>query len=159
MNASEIPEDVEIDVIIASRLGAIRYVGVAINKFCEISGMSEMDAFGVELSTVEAVTNAVEHAYKKVPGGEVRVRFSRHADGLTVEVHDRGIPMDLTLFEAIGPGALECEPDAIDKIPQRGRGLAIIKKMMDHVTYRAEPEGNCLTMHKTHFGRTVACPV
>lgn len=137
-----------IQFIIASRIQDVRLIGLAVNKLCSFHGFSEMDAFGIELCVVEAVTNAIEHAYGCELGHQVRVILNLHPDRAEIEVRDQGSPMDASLLEEAGCAKLDCVPDDVELLSVRGRGLSIMKEMMDAVSYLQDGEENCLVLTK-----------
>ena len=57
---------------------------------------------------------------------------------LCVRVYDHGQGFDIDLVP---------EPD-LDELPERGRGLFLIRTLMDAVSYRRIEGGNVLEMHK-----------
>lgn len=137
-----------IQFIIASRVQDVRLVGMAINRLCSFHGFSEMDAFGIELCVVEAVTNAIEHAYRCELGHQVRVVLNLHPDRAEIEVRDQGTPMDVSLLQEAGYAKLDFVPDDVELLSVRGRGLSIMKEMMDAVGYWQNGEENCLVLTK-----------
>lgn len=137
-----------IQFIIASRVQDVRLIGLAVNRLCSIHGFSEMDAFGIELCVVEAVTNAIEHAYHCELGHQVRVVLNLHPDRAEIEVRDQGSPMDASLLEEAGYAKLDLIPDDVELLSVRGRGLSIMKEMMDAVSYVQNGDENCLVLTK-----------
>lgn len=100
----------------------------------------------------EAFTNVVLHG--GAGAGEVVVEIEPRPDRLTVRLLDHGTPFDLSAVP---------EPD-LERLPESGMGLFIVKSWMDDVTYRpGEPaapgrpaEANVLSMTKRlgEFART-----
>jgi serine/threonine-protein kinase RsbW len=137
-----------IQFIIASRMEDVRLIGLSVSRLCSFHGFSEMDTFGIELCVVEAVTNAIEHAYHCQLNHEVKVVLNLHPDGVEIEVRDRGDAMDSSLLQEAGYARLDLNPEAEEILSDRGRGLSIIKEMMDEVSYVTNGEENCLVMTK-----------
>ena len=93
-------------------------------------GMSEQDRIGVMVAVGEACANAAEHAYRGVEPGPMSVTAVVDVDGvLTVTVHDQGTwrPPDRD------PG-------------DRGRGLLIMRQLLDRVTLVEAGRGTTVTM-------------
>ena len=93
-------------------------------------GMSEQDRVGVMVAVGEACANAAEHAYRGVEPGPMSVAAAVDVDGvLTVTVRDEGTwrPPDRD------PG-------------DRGRGLLIMRQLVDRVTLVEEGRGTTVTM-------------
>jgi serine/threonine-protein kinase RsbW len=81
----------------------------------------------------EAVTNAIEHAYRDVAAGLVWVSATMGSDGVVLRVTDHG--------RWRPPGELE----------DRGRGLLLLDKLMDDVAVDHE-KGTTITMRKQVSG-------
>ena len=114
---------------------------------CGLCRLLTLPAAPIEIALVEAVNNAVEHAYHGEPGHPVWVEFEWAPDRLNLRVRDRGQPM--------APGRLEATPPLADPDPNdpttlspRSRGLTIIKSCMDTVEYEARDGVNTLSMSR-----------
>ena len=93
-------------------------------------GMGEQDRVGVMVAVGEACANAAEHAYRGAEPGPMWVSASVDVDGvLTVTVRDEGSwrPPDRD------PG-------------DRGRGLLIMRQLVDTVTLDEQPRGTAVTL-------------
>jgi anti-sigma regulatory factor (Ser/Thr protein kinase) len=97
---------------------------------------------------VEAVNNCIEHAYEKEKGHEIEVLFRLYQDRLVIVICDMGKSMEQNCLAQAGRSALETDPDHIDTIAEQGRGLAIIKEIMDVVDYETKDGKNCLSLTK-----------
>lgn len=141
-------ENQTIAISIESRLENICLAGVVIGTLCKTAALSEMDAYLVELSVVEAVTNSIQHAYGNESAHSVDIVFSLDAGGITIEVCDNGTPLDPQTLEQKKNALLEVNTDDINSIPEGGRGLAIINEVMDHVEYKSDQKKNRMIMRK-----------
>lgn len=74
----------------------------------------------------EAFNNAVDHAYRDRPPGDVTIRIKPEADRLEVQVLDDGASFDLESVPV---------PD-LSSLPESGMGLFIIRSFVDVVSYR-----------------------
>jgi anti-anti-sigma factor len=93
-------------------------------------GMGEQDRVGVMVAVGEACANAAEHAYRGAEPGPMAVAADVDVDGvLTVTVRDEGLwrPPDRD------PG-------------DRGRGLLIMRQLVDTVALEEEPRGTTVTL-------------
>jgi anti-anti-sigma factor len=93
-------------------------------------GMGEQDRVGVMVAVGEACANAAEHAYRGTEPGPIAVTADVDVDGvLTVTVRDEGSwrPPDRD------PG-------------DRGRGLLIMRQLVDTVVLDEAPEGTTVTL-------------
>lgn len=140
-----------ISLAIESRPECIELLGGAVNGLCGLTALPPADVAQIELAVVEAVNNAVEHAYHGEPGHAVLVEFRLSPEAFSVSVRDRGDPMDPLQLTA--PVAA-VKPDRADPEtwPLRGRGLSIIKSCMDSVEYHVGDGQNTLTMRRTLKG-------
>ncbi|HQA27332.1 MAG TPA: ATP-binding protein [Candidatus Competibacteraceae bacterium] len=128
---------------IDSRPECIELLSDALCGVCRRLPATEIDR--INLAMVEAVNNAVEHAYRGEPGHPVWVELELASDHLRVRVCDRGHPMD--------PHHLEAEliePDPADPATwsMRSRGLFIIRNCMDEVRYETRDGVNILAMNR-----------
>jgi anti-sigma regulatory factor (Ser/Thr protein kinase) len=136
-----------IKFIIESNLENVPLVGLAVNKLCSLISLSDTESYQIELCAVEAVTNCIKHAYGNRPGNEVEIIFTLYPERLTLEVCDTGIPMDQKTISKKSVSSLEVA-DNLTNIPESGRGLDIIKRIMDRVIYKTKDGKNCLLMIK-----------
>jgi serine/threonine-protein kinase RsbW len=94
----------------------------------------------------EAFNNAVLHAYRERPPGDVSLEIEILTDGVSVRLRDAGAPFD--------PSAVK-SPD-LDEMPESGMGLHIIRSCMDEVTYVAGPPNELRLVR--HFSRNARAP-
>ncbi|HJL43187.1 MAG TPA: ATP-binding protein [Myxococcales bacterium LLY-WYZ-16_1] len=111
----------------------------------ERSSISRQARHHVTSAFVEAFNNAVVHAYRGLPPGQVEVHLVVRRQGIEVRIIDWGHPFE---FDAVA------EPD-LDALPEGGLGLYIIRQFMDDVRYEADQGRNVLTMRKA-FGSQVS---
>lgn len=141
--------DTAVKLVIPSDLKNVYLIDMMVETLCSLVPLPESGAFWIKLCAVEAVNNAIIHAYDKSPDREVTVRFQIEEDRLILEVRDAGRPMASHLLAAGRDlDALAGDPDDPDSVATRGRGLAIIRETMDMVTYDQRDGENCLTMVK-----------
>jgi serine/threonine-protein kinase RsbW len=88
---------------------------------------------GVLLACSEAVANAIEHGYRDDPFGQVEVSATVSAEAIEVVVADRGV----------------WRPARTDVA--RGRGLQLIRQVMDHVSFDRSA-GTVVTMRRARKG-------
>jgi serine/threonine-protein kinase RsbW len=126
---------------IESCLDHVYLVGAAVRGIAREAGLDEHRASQVELAVVEGVNNAIEHAYRNVPGRRVEVVVEVAERRLTIEIADCGVAMEW---------ATECAAAAAravaDPLADGGRGLMIIRELMDEVDYRSDGGRNVLSL-------------
>ena len=112
---------------------------------CAGAGFSAAVAAEVELSVVEVVNNAIEHAYREGTG-EVRVSLQLGDDAIEVQVRDTGLAMpEGILAKAATP---QFDPAQISSLPEGGMGLGIVKDLMENLRYESRDGHNVLTMSR-----------
>lgn len=126
------------------------YVGVI---RLTISGIASRMGFDYELiedlkiAASEAITNAVQHAYKDKEDGEVTIDFSLYPDRLEVMVSDKGDSFDLEkVRELAGPYTEDVQ---IEFMREGGLGLYLIESLMDKV--RIHYDGGITVMMYADF--------
>lgn len=129
-----------IRLTIDSRIDQVHMIGLAVKGICASLPMTEEDAYQVELCVVEAVNNAVEHAYENEPGHDISVVASATGETLTLQVLDTGLSMD---WEAVQKRRANASI-----LDEGGRGFTIMESYMDQVSYDATGETNVLTLVK-----------
>lgn len=90
----------------------------ALREWLQRVGVGPKQVVDVLVATGEAVANAIEHGHRDRPHGSVTLLATAHAETVHVTVTDRGV------WKV--PRAL---PD-----PARGRGVALMRLLMDDVT-------------------------
>lgn len=83
--------------------------------------------FNIKLSLEEALVNAIKHGNKLNPKLSVKVDIKSDAKGLTISVKDGGRGFD---FNAIPDPTVEK-----NMLKTSGRGVYLIKKLMDEVAF------------------------
>jgi serine/threonine-protein kinase RsbW len=137
-----------IKLTIDSSLDNVSLVGLTVNKLCASVSSACIDPNEIELCVVEAVNNCIEHAYGKKGGHTVEVHFSIYGNRLVIAICDTGKAMDPVLVEQTDASLLDLDHDDLHQIAEEGRGLAIMKGIMNRVTYKTEGGKNCLTLTK-----------
>ena len=133
-----------VKLLIGSRMANVRLLGLAVQAYCTYLNFGETQAYQVQLALVEAVTNAIIHAYDGQPGQEVEVMVTLRPQCLSFLVVDRGRPWPVMNLKP-----LEFDP-RVSRLPEAGMGLVLTHRVMDRVEYRRVGETNILTMDK-HF--------
>jgi serine/threonine-protein kinase RsbW len=138
---------------IDSSLSDVPLVGLAIHSACVYLGMDEIQASQMELCTVEAMTNAIRHAYHGRSGHRVSVAVSTGTKWVGIEVSDSGTPMSPEEEERLIHGHEPLDVDLIDRsfLAEGGRGLQIIHDLTDRVAYRRGRNLNILRFIKLLF--------
>ncbi len=127
---------------IASRREFLDPVHMLSEQIIEEVGFAPDDRYWMVTAVREAVTNAVIHGNKERPGTGVDVSFELYPDSIRIIVVDEG--------EGFDPEAL---PDPVSKehlLDASGRGVFLMKQLMDEVSYTfPESGGTTLSMTKS----------
>ena len=122
-----------------------RYLGLIGNIAEELArvlddytGDREALAYHLNLVLTEAMVNAIEHCPPTESQKTVRVCIYIADKDLCIYVHDQGQGFDIDAVPA---------PDFDDPC-ERGRGIFLIRTLMDGVVYHRTDGGNVLEMHK-----------
>ena len=127
-----------ITLIIPGSLEFLRIVDGVTNAVADYVGFGEDERNAVAISVIEASTNAIQHGCGSNEAKRVVITFDFDDAVLRVTVLDPGSGFD--------PGCTVCDLHE-GLVEPRGRGLAIIKSLMDDVEFQFEG-GTSVTMTK-----------
>jgi serine/threonine-protein kinase RsbW len=130
-------------------------VGARVRSFCERSDLEESALAEIELCVVEALNNAIEHALGFRDDGELVVLAMVTAVDLIIEITDCGLPIPDAVLKSDPESKLAFDADDIESLPERGFGLAIMRQVMDEVSYRRHDRRNTLLLVR-HLSRVGA---
>lgn len=118
---------------IDSRLEETAEAARRITERCHRHGVDEAGLMMLELCVVEALNNAVEHAYAGEPGHPIYARCERDADHVAIEILHYGARLDPAVLERFRTEFADPDPDDPESWTDSGRGLQIIHAAMDAV--------------------------
>lgn len=95
-------------------------------------------AYHLNLVLTEAMVNAIKHAGPDEPEKLVRIVIAIRADEMTIRVYDDGQGFDIN----------DIPPPNFDELEDRGRGIFLIRSLMDSVCYWKSCRENILEMKK-----------
>jgi serine/threonine-protein kinase RsbW len=102
------------------------------------TGNRETLAHHINLVLTEAMANAIKYGGSDAPDKMVHIWITICEDEILIKVYDHGQGFDINAIP----------PPNFDALEDRGRGIFIIRSLMDSVNYRRLPEGNVLEMAK-----------
>jgi serine/threonine-protein kinase RsbW len=128
----------EYNLTIPSKLEKLIEVEMAAEKVAAASGLSRDQSNNIAIAVTEAVGNAIVHGNHKNARKKVRIHFGVTNRAITVEVQDEG--------KGFNPAKLSnpLKPENIMK--ENGRGIFILKSLMDRVSFHFSPEGTMIRM-------------
>ncbi|MCU1238494.1 MAG: putative anti-sigma regulatory factor, serine/threonine protein kinase [Candidatus Solibacter sp.] len=118
-----------------------RYLAVVratVGQLAVTAGLEDSESRALVLAIDEALANVIRHAYHGRSDQRIELECHAAAGELKFRIRDSGDPPDPT---SIGSREIGC-----DQIG--GLGTHIIRDVMDTVSYRTSPEGNCFTAAK-----------
>ncbi len=135
-------KQIELDIVVPNQtryLGLIGRIGEDLARELgrQREGVEEL-AHHLNVVLTEAMTNAIRHAHDGDPDKSVHITITLSDDQLCIRVFDQGQGFDLNGVE---------EPDEED-LSEHGRGIFLIRSLMDRVIYRRTAECNVLEMWK-----------
>lgn len=135
---------IDIDMVIPCQTRYLAMIGrIGENLARELDrfkGDREALAHHINVVLTEAIANAIKHGAPPDPEQGVRVRITVSDQEICIKVYDHGHGFDLASVPSPEAGT--------DHLDDRGRGIFIIKSLMDSVEYRKTESGNVLEMKK-----------
>ena len=124
------------EISIPSSLDYLKDVDFFVEKKLKRIGLNESQLADVAISVTEAVTNAVVHGNKGDPNKRVWVNLEIKPDEVVITVKDQGKGFD--------PCLVPCPIEEENILRRVGRGIFILRSLMDQVDYIFEPQGGTL---------------
>ena len=129
-----------VEVDIPSDVRYIENVVELVQRECEVMAFTRRQvAFNVPVALTEAISNAILRGNGDDPAKHVRVRAEVDSKRLVVDIGDEGTGFSLAASE-VDPTT----PDNLDR--EDGRGLFLMRKLMDQVELIEVPNGSVVRM-------------
>jgi serine/threonine-protein kinase RsbW len=136
--------DFDVDITLPSHTRCLRMIGRIGEKVAqEIDCPEEIrEVLPGQLAVVltEGLVNAIEHAKNIDPDKEIHVRINVSNNSLQVRIYDHGVGFDLDTVPT------PCFSS--NGMEDKGRGIFILRSLMDTVKYTRFDGGNVLEMKK-----------
>lgn len=136
--------NIDIDITIPSHTRYLRMVGSIGEKVAQEIDCAEKirETLPGHLAIVltEGLVNAIKHANRADPDKEIHVRINISNKDLLVRIYDDGAGFDLDAIPT--PCFTSCGME------EKGRGIFILRSLMDSVKYTRTNGGNVLEMKK-----------
>ena len=120
---------------------AVRRSAAQIRAYLSAHGVSEKDLWACELAFVEGCNNAVEHTPASKAAEKLLVELSCDSSHVELRINDH-----TQGFEFPRESRLP-SPDE-----EKGRGIYLMRTLMDEVDYIRDPASNCLVLKKARTG-------
>lgn len=139
-------EKIELDIRVPNETRYLSLIGkigeTLAQTLKKYRGDREELAYHINLVLTEAAANAIQHARCEKNAEEVHITISIQNCRLIIRVYDQGQGFDIRSL----PNTIQ---DLDEKCPrENGRGIYIIKALMDKVNYLRMDKGNVLEMEK-----------
>jgi anti-sigma regulatory factor (Ser/Thr protein kinase) len=132
---------------IESRLDQVRLVRAALTGVLDHLRVTEPDILSLELAVTEVVNNCVEHGYGGVETERVRVKMEVRGKLVQVDVIDNAPAFPEEERRRLTEPVQE-EPEFDGDWPVRGRGIEIVKQIVDSIALKCENSQNTMTLCK-----------
>ncbi|MFZ2951302.1 MAG: ATP-binding protein [Desulfuromonadaceae bacterium] len=136
--------DIDIDITIPSHTRYLRMIGRIGEKVAEEIDCPDAirEALPDQLAIVltEGLVNAIKHANSADRDTEIHVRINVSKRVLVVRIYDNGLGFDLD--------AVPTPCFTSNGLEEKGRGIFILRSLMDTVKYSRSDDGNVLEMRK-----------
>ncbi|OED45805.1 hypothetical protein ACH42_04605 [Endozoicomonas sp. (ex Bugula neritina AB1)] len=129
-----------------SKLANTRLVAMAVRGLCAITTLSPVEINRLELCLVEVVNNAIEHAYGNKAGHRVEILVELEETQLSITISDWGAVMPGKNLEVRELKLID--PELPETVLCSGRGLHIVRNLMDALEYSSHQGKNSLLMVK-----------
>jgi len=133
------------DMVIPSQPDQIQKVEQFAEKLADDLGFSEDEKDGLAIAITEVTANAIYHGNKSDRRKKVFVQFTTHDDYMKIVIRDQGQGFDPQKI------ADPVKPENILK--DSGRGIYIIRALMDDVSFKFSKKGTAVTLVKRKKGR------
>lgn len=119
-----------------------RLVSHGLRCFLRACGWKRRDTFRIDLAVNEALDNAITHGNLHRRERLVSLTVWDDGENLVIEVQDEG------LGAAFDPARLQSLRVRNDALAERGRGVALMRELMDEVTFVRDHAGQRVQLSK-----------
>lgn len=133
---------INVEIVVPNQtryLSLIGSIAEQVARFLDLySGNREDLAYHLNLVLTEAMVNAIHYGSTGENENTVRVNLRIEDGVLCMKVYDQGQGFDLNDLPPPDPQSLR----------EGGRGIFLIRSLMDYVSYQKTDDGNVLEMYK-----------
>lgn len=123
-------------ISVPSSLEYLRDVDEFVEGKLKKLGLGQSQLADVAISVTEAVTNAIVHGNKNDRGKRVKIDLKIEGSEIAITVKDQGDGFD--------PESLSSPVEGENILKKVGRGIFILKSLMDEVDFIFQPEGGTI---------------
>ncbi len=129
----------EVEITIASHPRWLQLARSVVRDFCAALDIAERETQSIVVAVDETLSNVMKHAYGGDHSKFVSLSCSVHDNELEFEIRDQGVPFN----------PLDRDVPPPDELRSGGRGLYLMRTIMDRIEYRRRGGGNCIRLSKT----------
>ncbi len=129
----------EVEITIASHPRWLRLARSVVQDFCVAVDIADRQTQSIVTAVDEALSNVMKHAYGGDHSRFVSLSCGVHDKELEFEIRDQGFPFN----------PLDRDVPPPNELRSGGRGLYLIRTIMDRVEYRRDGGSNCIRLSKT----------
>lgn len=122
-----------LEISLPSSIEYLPLVDSVCQAFCVWAGVQEEAADEISMAVIEAATNAVVHGNKCSRSRKMRASFEKKLCEIVISVSDEGCGFD--------PDSVPSPVDGANLLKESGRGIYIMKQVMDSVQFEAAKGG------------------
>ena len=128
----------QVEITITSHPRWLRLIRQAVLEYARQTGFDSRDSHAITLAVGEAVGNVIKHAYRGDTGRRLAVRCDAVEGGLQIEIRDEGEHFHPSQAPELAP----------EELRPGGRGLYLMRTIMDEIEYGREGDANVMRMSK-----------
>ncbi len=128
----------EVEITISSHPRWLRLVRQVVHEYALETGFDAQDAHAITLAVGEAVGNVIKHSYRGRTDQFFVLRCASLDNALEISLSDHGEPFDPSAQPTLPP----------DELRPGGRGLYLMRKIMDAVEFGRDNGSNVVRMRK-----------
>lgn len=128
----------DVEITIASHPRWLRLVRQVVEECARNAGFSGQDVHNITVAVGEAVGNVMKHSYKGAVDRSFTLVCRSGPEAFEVQIRDEGEPFDLT----------QMEPRPPDELRVGGRGVFLMRTLMDEIDYSRSGGVNIIRMRK-----------
>jgi len=135
----------DVEITIASHPRWLRLVRQVVEECARTAGFAAQDVHNITVAVGEAVGNVMKHSYKGAVDRSFTLVCRSDPDTFEVQIRDEGEPFDLARMKPRPP----------DELRVGGRGVFLMRTLMDEIDYSRSDGANIIRMRKNL--RTPVC--
>ncbi len=139
------PNEGKRTISLPSTMDSVSELESLAEKLASEAGLDEDETFRVSMAAREAAVNAVLHGNEYDPSKHVTASFENTGESIVITISDEGRGLD--------PSKLPDPREPENLLLGTGRGIFLIRSMMDEVNFRQLHPGTELTLVK-HLARS-----